>query len=892
MKFATYFITLSIVCIANVSALVPTKVLYKKSYSLSSTVTPPTDEITPKTVTAEIMQYFNTNRGTKSDPIFQKRLSNVEVRKNLDGLHIITILFQSARSKRMAKNLIPIRFLTDRLSKWDREWSERDISMFVYGVRSLEGLDEGDLLRLGAKKISESKAFLTSRAIGNALYGLQEITSDTDGAAELLSALADKIEAFTGDLNGQDIGIGMYGLQGMNADCPEVKKMITVMSKKIAASESVLDSQAISNALYGLQSMSSDSMEVCKLVSTLAVKVSESVPDLSAQAIGSALYGLQKLSSDRLEVRTLVATLAEKLEQSNIQLDAQAVGNSLYGLQRMKSNSPEVRALVQTFATKLLDNKVALDGKGIGTALYGLHSMSTDVPQVRSLLSALAGCIFISDVSLSGQGIADSLYGLSGMNRDCPELRSLLSALAERIDATSGKLDSQEIGNALYGLQGLSSDMVEARLIAGKLAEKLKRSKAVMLSQHIARAMLGLQRLGPETVEVRFLMKQLAKRISESDRTRMTSTAIADSIFGLQGMTSNVPEVQELAGQLAKKVSASAVILTPSEIGRALFGLQGLSSSASLIQESAIGLDSDEVQFLLSTLWDKVKLCKTKMTLEDIALGMQGIIQLRDPIAENLRQYMYYQVMTMDPAECGIKYVIKPEEVKVSSGPDIINTEELEEMNTFNDENNDSMKIVSQSKGIIEVQAVTNEFQSSLMAPDIIAVVRSLRLNNLKIPKWIALEYNAIENRHPSMPIVPQSRMDKIVAQRFKYLYPNAVLSSNVIMDGFRLDLSFPEIKLNVELDGPSHRYPARARFDRARDRYMGAKGFEVMRLQLIGRSVDDLVSQIIDRVDLRSEQQKDTEIQSLYLADASVLYTPEAARKIYSPRKNLKNEL
>jgi hypothetical protein len=151
MKFATYFITLSIVCIADVSALLPTKLVSSRKSYLPSTISdsPPTDEITPKTVTAEIMQYFNANRGTKSDPIFQRRLSNVEVRKNLDGLHIITILFQSARSKRLAKNLIPLRFLTDRLSNWDREWSERDISMFVYGVRSLEGTDEGDLMRLG-----------------------------------------------------------------------------------------------------------------------------------------------------------------------------------------------------------------------------------------------------------------------------------------------------------------------------------------------------------------------------------------------------------------------------------------------------------------------------------------------------------------------------------------------------------------------------------------------------------------------------------------------------------------------------------------------------------------------------------------------------------------------
>ena len=79
-------------------------------------------------------------------------------------------------------------------------------------------------------------------------------------------------------------------------------------------------------------------------------------------------------------------------------------------------------------------------------------------------------------------------------------------------------------------------------------------------------------------------------------------------------MTSNVPEVQELAGELAKKVSASSAELTPEQIGRCLFGLQGLSSSASLIQESALGLDSDEVQFLVSTLWDKVLLIKTFFT--------------------------------------------------------------------------------------------------------------------------------------------------------------------------------------------------------------------------------------------------------------------------------------
>ena len=228
--------------------------------------------------------------------------------------------------------------------------------------------------------------------------------------------------------------------------------------------------------------------------------------------------------------------------------------------------------------------------------------------------------------------------------------------------------------------------------------------------------------------------------------------------------------------------------------------------------------------------------------------------------------------------------------------------------------------------------------------------------------------------------------MDKLVAQRFKFLYPKVDIVTNVIIDGFRLDISFPKIKLNVELDGPSHRYiryyqssllgvythlargvvclylrqdlcfmqriivshpslsadvphygtwylfypeshsywtiklsslhppphftlyqhdissnthssllclryPARARFDRARDRYITAKGYDILRLQLIGRSIDDLVNQIKDKVDEKSEQVADLEIQQIYAVDASTLYTPEAARKVYSPRKNIKSE-
>jgi hypothetical protein len=90
-------------------------------------------------------------------------------------------------------------------------------------------------------------------------------------------------------------------------------------------------------------------------------------------------------------------------------------------------------------------------------------------------------------------------------------------------------------------------------------------------------------------------------------------------------------------------------------------------------------------------------------------------------------------------------------------------------------------------------------------------------------------------------PLFPVSRADKLVVQRYDFLNPNQSeqnkLVSNVLVDGFRLDMFFPNAKLNIELDGPSHRFPARARFDAARDDYLRLKkGFQIHRIQVCRR--------------------------------------------------------
>jgi hypothetical protein len=223
------------------------------------TPTSESEVVSPKLVTKEIMAVFGqlNNKAMQVNELktFGKKLQSEGFVGYVDGMHVLTLLFQTARIKRKINNAIPVAFLLTKLKSWNKEWSERDISAFVYGIQALDCLDpvDGEFIKFGAEKIAQSTAKLTSRAIGNSLYGLHMITSDRSGVPELCAALADKIVASSGDLNGQDIGIGMYGLQGMSASVLSVRSLIKALAAKIASSETELDAQAMSNALYGFQ---------------------------------------------------------------------------------------------------------------------------------------------------------------------------------------------------------------------------------------------------------------------------------------------------------------------------------------------------------------------------------------------------------------------------------------------------------------------------------------------------------------------------------------------------------------------------------------------------------------------------------------------------------------
>lgn len=312
-------------------------------------------------------------------------------------------------------------------------------------------------------------------------------------------------------------------------------------------------------------------------------------------------------------------------------------------------------------------------------------------------------------------------------------------------------------------------------------------------------------------------------RIKESDRTKMTAQAIADSLYGLQGMTSNVTEVQNLLGELAKKIAITGAELSPTQIGRALGGLQGISNEVSIFAEisplAGVYGDTDEAQFLLSAMWDKIKVVKAQMSLKSIADGLLGITFLKDPVGINIRNYLYAQCIRLGA-----------------------------------DSNSDTV-----------------------VKADVVNAVKALRLNNLQIPKWLAQLYEPIEELHPSKPVITASKGDKLIAQRLKIKYPDMEFVANGILDGIQLDLNFPTLKLNIELDSARHLYPAQRRQDMSRDEFLTVtKKYEVLRLDTSGKNVDQMVEQIEKIYSKRKELSEIQSVQQLYSKqeDIQQIYT------------------
>jgi hypothetical protein len=103
----------------------------------------------------------------------------------------------------------------------------------------------------------------------------------------VLAALTPKIEGCGEELDAQAVGNALYGLQGMSSDVREVKDVLAALAPKIEGCREELSSQAVSNALRGLRSMSSDVPEVQHVLAALAPKIEASREEVGEATVGA-----------------------------------------------------------------------------------------------------------------------------------------------------------------------------------------------------------------------------------------------------------------------------------------------------------------------------------------------------------------------------------------------------------------------------------------------------------------------------------------------------------------------------------------------------------------------------------------------------------------------------
>jgi hypothetical protein len=156
------------------------------------------------------------------------------------------------------------------------------------------------------------------QGVGNALYGMKNMSSEEQIVRDLLVALLPKIKlcADTGPkLRAIHCGNALYGLQTMCSRYKEVRAVVAQLAPMVEACEEQFRGQEIGNALYGMRYMNSTRPEVRALLSALAPKIRGSLP-LNRQEIGNALYGLQSMRTEHREVRVVLSALAGKVRDS------------------------------------------------------------------------------------------------------------------------------------------------------------------------------------------------------------------------------------------------------------------------------------------------------------------------------------------------------------------------------------------------------------------------------------------------------------------------------------------------------------------------------------------------------------------------------------------------
>ena len=467
-----------------------------------------------------------------------------------------------------------------------------DIGMGLYGLQIIicgggEGEAVGRLVDALASKIGLCKDALSAKEIGMSLYGLKDFTSSSKEMKGLLRALTAKIRGSPTLLDGQAIGNCLYGLQNMcDAEGESVVRQLrAVLVERISASQTArLSAQHVGNALLGCKNID----RAAELLQALNPLVESCTEPLNPQEMSNALYGLKSMSSSDKNVRQLLSILSLKLETYSGHFKAQDISNAFFGLQRMNSADAEVRAMVKLLGRKLEATTDVLGSVAISNIFYGLRGLSSMHQEVRDLFPSLLSKLHQCSEPLDEMALANVLYGMHRIGSHEAGVRALLLVIADKYRQSSALFDAQACANALYGLQSMSSEHDEVICLLPELCAKISQCTEPFKAQEAGSALLGLKGLSSSHPEVRELLRAVAAKVATCKR--FDGQALGNGFYGLQSLSSDAPEVIALLEVLHDRLNSCEGSLTLQHIGNSLYGLHNFRGDIRVVTASVTQL--------------------------------------------------------------------------------------------------------------------------------------------------------------------------------------------------------------------------------------------------------------------------------------------------------------
>lgn len=265
-------------------------------------------------------------------------------------------------------------------------------------------------------------------------------------------------------MSGRGIGNALYGLRNMSANYKEVRELLTLLIPYMSSPGNAPMSQInndtntkyfhtphnISNAIYGLRRMNSSFIEVRMMVAHLAKLIQNNIIPtkdnklkfkLSPQEVSNIIYGLQSLSSDYIEVKQLIRSITPYISTCNDPMSSIGIANMLYGMKNLNMNDIEVVVLwnIIVHLMSLPKNNVNniknyMKPKEIGIALYGLSNYSSDYSEIKEILELLINYIPLNYDSstidlISATNISCMIYGFKSMKTINKPVLNLLNAI-------------------------------------------------------------------------------------------------------------------------------------------------------------------------------------------------------------------------------------------------------------------------------------------------------------------------------------------------------------------------------------------------------------------------------------------------------------------------------